>query len=94
MPEGRAERVQDIEKESVSGVTPRLYERATQLIAKQIRDGTLPASAVAAAVASPAHAPSMLSLLDRISKACLGAQLPADLLDQPEFEFLADGGKA
>jgi hypothetical protein len=36
----------------------------------------------------------MLSLLDRISKACLGAQLPAELLDQPEFEFLADGGKA
>ncbi|MCD1643510.1 GntR family transcriptional regulator [Aurantimonas coralicida] len=44
MPDGRAERVQDIDAESVSGVTPRLYERATQLIAEQIRDGTLPAS--------------------------------------------------
>ncbi|KAI3425379.1 hypothetical protein D9Q98_009143 [Chlorella vulgaris] len=62
--------------------------------APRLPNGTLPASAVAAAVASPAHAPSMLSLLDRISKACLGAQLPAELLDQPEFEFLADGGKA
>lgn len=62
--------------------------------APRLPNGSLPASAAAAAAASPAPALSTLRLLDDISKACLEAQLPGELLGDPEFAFLApEGGR-
>jgi hypothetical protein len=60
--------------------------------APRLPNGSLPAAAAAAAAASPAPALSTLSLLDHISRACLGAQLPPELLGDAEFGFLTREG--
>jgi hypothetical protein len=64
--------------------------------APRLPNGSLPAAAMGAgAGASPApSARSTLRLLDDISKACLEAELPGELLQDPEFAFLAPSGGA
>lgn len=55
--------------------------------APRLPNGSLPA---AAAMASPAPALSTFSIVDSIRKACLEAEVPAELRGHPEFAFLAE----